>query len=274
MKPHTLPVKRRPVQKGMFKRLSAVTANHRKQRVAATANPETDFEDGSSKISRALTIIFLIHIVAIGLIFVHQKFLDGRPAEASETARAEKLIPVATPPPRQLDLPKLAAGDKTYVVGKGDNYARIAESLGLDETRLRQANNNVEIRSGLVLKLPEPEPKRIVANEPPELTALRQPKVASPAEDQGLVDAVDVRGAPRATLVRGKNTEALPKAAPVKTTAPAKSSTASGRSYTVQSGDSIWRIANRFKVNQNALMKANGISDAKKIKPGMNLTIP
>jgi hypothetical protein len=35
-------------------------------------------EDGSSKISRALTIIFLIHIVAIGLIFIHQRFLDGR----------------------------------------------------------------------------------------------------------------------------------------------------------------------------------------------------
>ncbi len=81
MKLQTLPVKRRPVPKGIFRRLSAVTRS-KKQRVAAAAAaplPEMDVEDGGSKISRALTIIFLIHIVAIGLIVVHQRFLDGRP---------------------------------------------------------------------------------------------------------------------------------------------------------------------------------------------------
>ncbi len=84
MKPHTLPVKRRPAPKGLLKRLSAVTGN-RKQRVAAAATAgEMETEDSSSKISRALTIIFLIHIVAIGLIFVHQKFLDGRSPEDAE----------------------------------------------------------------------------------------------------------------------------------------------------------------------------------------------
>jgi LysM repeat protein len=49
---------------------------------------------------------------------------------------------------------------------------------------------------------------------------------------------------------------------------------ATGKSYVVQNGDSIWRIANRFKVNQDALMKANGISDARKMKVGMSLVIP
>ena len=49
---------------------------------------------------------------------------------------------------------------------------------------------------------------------------------------------------------------------------------ASGTSYVVQNGDSIWRIANRFKVNQDTLMKANGISDARKMKVGMSLVIP
>ncbi|MEY5013559.1 MAG: hypothetical protein RLY69_1274, partial [Verrucomicrobiota bacterium] len=38
-------------------------------------------DDGGSKISRALTIIFFIHIAAIALIFIHQRFLDGRPKE-------------------------------------------------------------------------------------------------------------------------------------------------------------------------------------------------
>ena len=75
MKPNTLPVKRTPVSKGIFKRLNTVTRG-RKQRVAAAATMDGEHEDHSSKISRALTIIFLIHIVVIGLIFFHQQFLD------------------------------------------------------------------------------------------------------------------------------------------------------------------------------------------------------
>jgi len=38
--------------------------------------------------------------------------------------------------------------------------------------------------------------------------------------------------------------------------------------------DSVWRIANRFKVPQETLMRANGISDARKMKTGMTLVIP
>jgi spore germination protein len=49
---------------------------------------------------------------------------------------------------------------------------------------------------------------------------------------------------------------------------------ASGKTYVVQPGDSIFRIANRHKVSQQSLMRANGISDPRKMKTGMNLIIP
>jgi LysM repeat protein len=68
---------------------------------------------------------------------------------------------------------------------------------------------------------------------------------------------VDVSSAPRAMLVK-----------------PNVARGATGKAYVVQPGDSIWRIANRFKVSQDALMKANGISDARKMKTGMSLVIP
>jgi LysM repeat protein len=259
MKPHTLPVKRRPVPKGILKRLSAVTGN-RKQRVAATATPDMEIEDSSSKISRALTIIFLIHIVAIALIFVHQKFLDGRAPEQTEAtpaaAVAEALPSVALAPVRQ-NLPKMGPSDKAYIVRPGDNYGRIATALQVDEGQLRLLNQHVEISPGLILKIPE---ERVAAAPAETLQQL----TAAPAESDGLVDNVDVRDAPRAQLVR-------PNAHPAATPAPAA---ASGKSYVVQSGDSVWRIANRFKVSQDALMKANGIADAKKMKVGMNLVIP
>lgn len=262
MKPQTLPVKRRPVKKGILHRLSAVTRN-KKQRVAAAApapTAELEAEDGGSKISRALTIIFLIHIVAIALIFVHQRFLDGRPAEPAEnsiTAAATAAAPRSVPAQRE-NLPRLSTGEKPYVVRVGDNYARIAAAEGVDENALRLINKHVDIGPGLILKIP---PKRIVAEEPPEVAAIREQ--SAPDTDPGLVEAVDVSNAPRAMLVR-----------PNRSIPDQPAAAASGKTHVVQSGESIWRIANRFKVSQEALMRANGITDAKKMKVGMKLVIP
>lgn len=268
MKPHTLPVKRRPVQKGILKRLSAVTTR-RKQHVAATAD-EMDLDDGSSKISRALTIIFLIHIVAIGLIFVHQKFLDGRAPEEQKAAvhAGKDALPAVAAPPRRTDLPQLSPGEQPYIVRAGDNYQRIAATLGVDEGDLRLANQHVPIGPGTLLRVP---PKREVI-VPPQESVSNHEKTLEEGSEDGLVPAVDVSNAPRAVLVRGKANEA-PKVSTASATPPARSAS-SGKSHVVQNGDSIWRIANKYKVNQAELMKANGISDARKIKVGMNLTIP
>ena len=264
MKPHTLPVKRLPVSKGILKRLSAVTGN-RKQRVAATATADMDFEDGSSKVARALTIIFLIHIVAIGLIFVHQKFLDGRTPEQPKTpaVAAQEHVPAVPNTPARLDLPRLATGEKPYIVRQGDNYARIASAVGVEEGDLRLINKHADIKPGLLLKIP---PKRIVAVEPPEVAAVRRQQ---PVEDaSGLVPAVDLGSVPKAQLVKAT----VPHAAPVSTTAAPV--VATGKNYVVRKGDSIWRIANQFKVSQEALLKANSISKNHKIQPGMSLAIP
>lgn len=265
MKLQTLPVKRRPVPKGIFRRLSAVTRS-KKQRVAAAAAtplPEMDVEDGGSKISRALTIIFLIHIVAIGLIFVHQRFLDGRPSENTEAANPTVAAPAAA---QTVELPRLSTGEKPYFVKAGDNYSRIAAAEGVDEGELSRVNGHVNIRPGLLLKIP---PKRIVAEDPPEVTAIRE---QTPSDaDRGLVEAVDVTNAPKAQLVRPNTARtAAPQTAAQTTQAPALS----GKSYVVQPGDSVWRIANRFKISQDNLMRANGISDARKMKTGMKLVIP
>ncbi|RZA16043.1 MAG: LysM peptidoglycan-binding domain-containing protein, partial [Proteobacteria bacterium] len=125
---------------------------------------------------------------------------------------------------------------------------------------LRLLNEHMEISPGRILKVPAER----VAPKPVEAVL---PMAGAPAATNELVDNVDVRDAPRAQLVRPNAHSAAALAQPA---APA----ASGRSYVVQNGDSVWRIANRFKVNQDALMKANGIKDATKMKIGMNLVIP
>lgn len=258
MKSQMLPVKRRPVSNGLFRRLNAVT-NSRRQRVAAAASAaDMEAEDSGSKISRALTIIFLIHIVAIALIFIHQRFLDGR--EPAVSAAVKNVPREAAPALTQsrADLPRLSSGEKPYIVRTGDNYARIAAAEGVDEGDLRQVNGNVAIGPGLILKVP---PKRIVAEDPPEVAAIRQQTHSD--RDRGLVEAVpvDVSNAPRAQLVRPSvNHGGTP--------------AASGMTYVVQPGDSIFRIASRHKVSQQSLMRANGISDPRKMKTGMKLVIP
>lgn len=266
MKPHTLPIKRKPVPKGILHKLSAVTRS-RKQRVAATA-PAGDMEvdDGSSKISRALTIIFLIHIVAVGLIFVHKHFLDGRmPAAAATTQDAPASAPMIAAAPVRETLPRLSSGDKVYVVKPGDNYTRIAEREGVEESALRQVNENVEIRPGLILSVP---PRRIVAQEPAEVVRIREAQQTSAVEpmvneEDGLVEAIDIAGAPRAVAVQAASSSA-----------PDSAATAGSRTHTVKSGDNIWRISQQYKVKQDDLMKINNITDARKVRIGMKLVIP
>jgi LysM repeat protein len=258
MKPQTLPVKRSPETKGIFKRLRAVTGD-RKQRVAATAPADFETSDGSSKISRALTIIFLIHIVAIGLIFVHQKFLEGRTSAEPKVTTAvsqDSSTAVAS----RSDLPRLAAGEKPYIVRQGDNYTHIASVVGVDEGDLRLINKHVDIVPGLLLKVP---PKRAVVTEE---EAEKMPLVAVQVPTDGLVSVEEAAPSPKAKLVK----PSVNQAASTKTSR----ATASGKTYVVKSGDSVWRIANRFKVSQEKMMKLNGISDAGKLKVGATLEIP
>ena len=196
--------------------------------------------------------------MAIALIFIHQQFLQGRaPSDATPTATT----PASNASTSQRgELPRLSNGEKPYIVRAGDNYARIATSEGVDESDLRQANNEVDIRPGLILKIP---PKRIVAEEPPEVTAIRQRN--SNAGNRGIVEDVDVSDAPRAVLVRP---------AGHRLQAPAATPASSGRFHVVQPGESIFRIASRFKVSQEALMQLNDIGDPRKLRAGMRLAIP
>ncbi|MEI7955891.1 MAG: LysM peptidoglycan-binding domain-containing protein [Verrucomicrobiota bacterium] len=53
-----------------------------------------------------------------------------------------------------------------------------------------------------------------------------------------------------------------------------ESATASKQSYTVKSGDNLYRIAKRYKIDQTVLMRANNITDPAKLNSGTTLVIP
>ena len=261
MKPSFLSTKRRNTKKHPLTRsLRAVTSRRKKQRVAATADYGANggfddyHEDSGPRIGRVLVIIFLIHIVAIGLIYIHQVYLKNNlpSATAAETSPAAETTSAA---------PRLSTGDQPYIVERGDNYARIAAAHDVEEADLRRANDNTEIRPGLLLKIP---PRRITAAEPPAVAAIRNPAAATttPSENTqppanpataGLIAANDP----------ADRTANAPRATPVGT-----------RTHKIQPGETIWRISQQYNVNQDTLMKLNNITDPRRIQVGQTLKIP
>lgn len=274
MKFQTLPVRRRPAPKGIFHRLSAVTRN-RRQRVSASATMSgMEMDANGAKISRALFIIFIIHIVAIALIFIHQRFLDGRPKENLRNVTRSIIPPsiankpVATPATATMAPTQTS---ETHITKDGENYQSIASTYGVSESDLRQVNQDIAIRKGSILKIPAK--KTEVADSSADHAAIANTAIPAPVAiqadpvDDGMVDAVPVGAAvaPKAKMV--------PEAEMAKLNA-SEQSKVSGKTHLVKKGDTVVKIAKQYKVTQDELMRANSITDPTKLKAGANLVIP
>lgn len=262
MKHDRIPTRRQPLRKTFYARLFN-RPKAKKQRAAAATADAGEMEEGGINISRSLTIIFAIHILAIGMIFIHKQYLSGRTAAPEITAAETPVIPVApaVANARNSDLPILSSGDKPYMVEKGDNYSIIAAKHSVDESELRNMNRGANIRAGVVLRIPQP--KRIVAEPPPEVAAIRERTIPDISE-QGLVEILPRAVAEQPQLIRA-NTRAEDEPA---------ATVASGRTHIVKSGENIWRISNQYKVSQKDLLAVNGITDPGKLKIGQVLKLP
>lgn len=259
MKLDQIPTRRKPVQKTVYARLFN-RPKFRKQRAsAATASPE-DFDDSGSNISRSLSIIFAIHIVAIGMIFIHKQYLSVRTAApaVSNEEKADDSVAAAVSPERADQLSELSTGVKPYMVKKGDNFTIIATKFAVDEAELRKLNRGTEVRAGAVVRIPQA--KRIVATEPPEVEAIRNQTIPNESES-GLVEIL-----PNANGTQ--NTASLPNAIPK-----AVPAGAAGNTHTVKPGESVWRISKQYNLTEKELMSLNGITDPGKLKAGQVLKI-
>lgn len=272
MKHDRIPTRRGSVRKTFYARLFN-RAKPRKQRASAAAASAEEIDGGGINISRSLTIIFAIHILAIGMIFIHKQYLSGRtkvPEIATKnepvTAVVKAVNSAVTPPlasARNNDLPILSSGDKPYMVEKGDNYSIIARKQGVDESELRNLNRGADIRAGAVLRIPQG--KRIIAEDPPEVAAIRN-HTAAPDTEQGLVEIVSQPRVEQPKSIRPANRKLE--------NSPRVEAGASGHTHTVKSGENIWRISNQHKVSQKELLAINGISDPSKLKIGQVLKLP
>lgn len=263
MKIDRLSTRRKPVRKTLSARIFNTTKTKR-QRASAAAASSDNIEESGINISRSLTIIFAIHILAIGMIFVHKQYLSDRTPEPSVSAPQSQAT-VSTPPVSSSnDLPKLSNGDTLYKVKQGDNYAIIASRYNVNESDLRTLNNSADIRPGAVLRVPQS--KRIIAVDPPEVAAIRNQPGLNDSE-RGLVEIVPPVGSSQARVIRPLTNLQLENA-------PRASVVGSGRTHILKSGENIWRIANKYQVSQKELIALNNITDPTKLKIGQVIKLP
>lgn len=260
MKLDPIPTRRKPVKKTVYARLFNRT-KFRKQRASAAAESTEEFDDSGSNISRSLSIIFAIHILAIGMIFIHKQYLSGRttaPAVANQED-ADRSGTTTLSPERTDQLPELSSGDKPYMVKKGDNFTTMAAKFGVDEAELRKLNQGKELRAGAVFRIPQA--KRIVAVEPVEVEEIRNQTTPNESE-RGLVEILPpVAGSQNPTNLPN----AIPRAIPAGST---------GKTHTVKPGESVWRISKQYNLTEKELMRLNGITDPKKLRAGQILKLP
>lgn len=182
--------------------------------------------------------------------------IGGAVAAGSSKLAAQEPAPATT-----ASEPVPAGAAQTYTVKAGDTVTRIASSLGVTIPDLEKANGlagNAVLQVGQSLKVPVralPQDATGLQNEAAKVA----PNTAKPTE------------AAAAAVSPTHSVSSVPSAEPAAVTA---GEGTGGSQYTVVKGDNPWKIAKKFKISQEELMKANGITDPKKIQIGQILKIP
>lgn len=276
----TLQTKRSKATKGSFRALYAKTGRQRKMRAATSADAHTDLESDIPNvgIGRALLVILLLHVVAIAAIYTHFALFDGESDTVASNKNSKVAVTGAKPvapalPIVQASVAPVAVASsgaaesgllsERYIVVTGDTYTRISEVRNVDLTSLRALNGDRALRAGIVLDLPAELSSRPVAVGA-SLPVVRTEQRPTHLPERVIVpDVVE----PRAIVVKPRvnRSEAAQVASAV---------SYSGQNYTVQSGDTLWRISKRYGVSRDKLLRLNGITDVTKLKIGLNLKIP
>ena len=168
--------------------------------------------------------------------------------------------PAPTPTPSPSPGPTLV--HSTYKVRSGDTPASIALRFGVTAQELMTANNIINpsaLQVGQELIIPILPTATPTASPTASPTPMPQPRVATTETPAAAL--------PTATFTPTAMLTPMP-------TTVAVAAAEERTYYTVQSGDTLSGIAGRFGITTQALMAANGITDAKGLRVSQELVIP
>ena len=147
--------------------------------------------------------------------------------------------------------PSTVYGGVTYKVRKGDTLASIAKKYKTTSKELIAINGlygaTVKVGQSLIVREQEadkPSPTKLSPSESKQVSVVKSKPTALPVKES--------KTSPKSQV---------------------KSQAKEVRTYTVQSGDSLWSISKKFGVSVEALKKANGVS-AKSLKAGKVIKVP
>ena len=218
------------------------------------------------RLSRAIVVMLLLHVVAVGGIFAFSyikerdthRTLGEQVGAASGAVEAEDSALPTKPGPggqahAKIDPSTGPARPTVHVVRPGETLTRIANDHGVTLEALVAVNGASTVTNGLhpgqELKLPDHSPE-------PESTPVDSTSNA--------LNLIEGRPATSAAAVTSGTS----------TTKAAHLPPDSGKTYVIGKGENAYVIAQKLKVSSDALIKLNQIADAKKLKPGQKLRIP
>jgi LysM repeat protein len=172
----------------------------------------------------------------------HGPVIDPPENLAPTTPEASSTAPSAAP----TESAPIAADGASYVVKPGDSLARIARQHHVSLAKLRAANSFANDRLHIGQKIVLPNRTQTVA-----LAA----NAEAPAGPAAPADATAV-------------------SLPVHHATAKTGTTSSRHFYTVVKGDTLIKIARRFRTTPTAIMAANNLTDAGRIGIGKKLKIP
>lgn len=211
----------------------------------------------SMKLSQAFIVVLVLHVVAVAGIYGFNKLKETSAKPVAAKKEASPVVAEKAPEPvaeASVATPLAAeVSGQTYTVVAGDTLKKIASKFKTSIEALEKANNLTStsiIRTGQVLVVGKGSPAASAKAEPVPLAQATPSVVAKPVP----VQPVAAKTAPEPQAQESKSS--------------------AGQSYVVAKGDNPYSIAKKFKVTQEALMKANNIDDPRKLKIGQSLAIP
>ncbi|MCH8473670.1 MAG: LysM peptidoglycan-binding domain-containing protein [Opitutales bacterium] len=184
---------------------------------------------------------------------------------------------------------EVAAAEGEYIVERGDTLSIIARNHGVTLNNLLAANNlqmDSVIHPGDRLEIPEGTVAATTDRERTSRTAetatytVRRGDNLSRIASQHGISVRDLRELNNleGDLIREGQELRVPRRGEAREESREESRPSprrdSGATYTVQAGDTPGAIANRFGVSAQELMRANDISDPRRMRVGQELTIP
>ncbi|MDX2109474.1 MAG: LysM peptidoglycan-binding domain-containing protein [Verrucomicrobiota bacterium] len=185
----------------------------------------------------------------------------------------------------------------TYKVEKGDNISKIAKKYGVSNNSIYDANNlnkDSKLKIGQEIIIPA-SGKLPTASESPavvvqatsgaEYVVKGGDNLSKIAKANGVTVAAikeannlksDTLKVNQKLIIPGAKSGAVApaKSSGAKSASAVKSTSATGPTYTVVSGDTLDKIAKKHGVTSQSIKTANAIADARKLKVGQILVIP